>query len=137
MKVQKYQYCPSCGDELILEDGKYVCARCLGNYDNRSKLNVTENKLHKMKHIKLFENFLNENNDDTEVWVHIIWRGNDILCTLNKFGNKWMENQQSGPQLPQFGRTHLGMTPENVVRNLNSRFGSAKIISEEEALELI
>ncbi len=55
MKVQKHQYCPSCGDKLILEDDKYVCVRCLGNYDNRSKLNTTDT----IKHLKKFNEFLN------------------------------------------------------------------------------
>jgi len=90
-----------------------------------------------MNHLKLFEQFLNEYYDDTEVWVHIKWRGNDTLCTLNKIGNKWTETHESGPELPDFGRTYLGMPIDNVIKNLNNRYDSAKIVTEEEALELI
>jgi len=91
-----------------------------------------------MKHIKLFEQFLiKEYQHDESVWVHIKWRGQHILCTLVKMGNKWYENQESGPKLPQFGRTHIGASAGDVVRNLKNRYESAEIITEDEALELI
>ena len=90
-----------------------------------------------MRYIKLFEQFIKEYQHDENIWVHIKWRGNDILCTLTKMGNKWYENQESGPPLPRFGRTHIGMNADDVVRNLNDRYGSAEIITEDEALELI
>ncbi len=90
-----------------------------------------------MEHLKLFEQFIKEYQHDDSVWVHIKWRGQDVLCTITKMANKWYENHESGPQLPQFGRTHIGMSAKDVVRNLNSRYESAEIITEDEALELI
>lgn len=89
-----------------------------------------------MKRILTFKKFLLESVDDEIFYVLINHSGKNTIISVSKMEGKWYEKKEFGEPIAGIGRTHVGSNPENIIKNIQGRYDSAKIISEDEALEL-
>jgi hypothetical protein len=82
-----------------------------------------------------FKSFESLNNE--EFYVLVRHNNRQAILSISKYDNRWHENVEVGDKIFG-GKAYIGnMTPKDIERSLKNNYDEARIISEDELLDLI
>jgi len=89
--------------------------------------------------IKSFKEFvlIKESASNDEFYVLVRHNNRQAILSIAKYDGRWHENVENGDKIFG-GKAYMGnMTPQQIVDNLKRNYDEARIISDDELLELI